>query len=387
MIMPLHPTPPDQLREAVRASCQNRPGVYRMVGPANEVIYVGKSKQLRSRLLSYFRADRGEKGAEIIGHTHRIDWECTADEFSSLLLEMRLIKAWRPRFNVQHKRDAAYCFVKITREVAPRLLVVTEVVDDGARYFGPFRGRARVREVVRELVDLLELRDCAAGTPMRFADQTDLFGGETQPLCLRADLRKCVAPCAARCTRADYLKQVEQAQRFLEGAVDVPLAMLGQRMKEASQRLQFEYAATLRDRAVRLADARSELVALRGTIEALSFVYVARGFAGDDRVYIIRRGGIRAECALPASPAERERLVAEAERLLRHRERASGTILPAQVAEVLLVARWFRLRPDELYRTWRPGEPLESSPLMAFDALEHSLHLRSGSKSPISQAG
>jgi excinuclease ABC subunit C len=367
MIMP-RPTPPEILRADVRAACQNRPGVYRMIGPADEVIYVGRSKRLRARLLSYFRAGRGEKGAEIIRHTHRIAWEYTADEFASLLLEMRLIQAWRPRFNVEHKRDAAYCFVKLTQESAPRLLVVREVIEDGASYFGPFRGRVRVREVVRELADLLELRDCAAGTAMRFADQMDLFGQESQPLCLRADVRKCLAPCAGRCTRAEYLGQVDQARRFLEGEVDLPLSMLRQRIQQASARLHFEYAALLRDRAVRLADARSELVALRGTIESLSFVYVSRGFTGEDRAYVIRRGGIRAEAALPATPAERRRFLADSERLLRRRERAPASVRPAQVAEVLLVARWFRLKPEELERTWRPGEPVAGTPLDAVPA-------------------
>jgi excinuclease ABC subunit C len=103
-----------------------------MIGPADEVLYVGKSIRLRARLLSYFRADRGDKAAEIIGHTHRIEWDYAPSEFASLLLEMRAIRRWRPRYNVEHKRERFYCFVKLTREAAARLLVVHDADEDGA---------------------------------------------------------------------------------------------------------------------------------------------------------------------------------------------------------------------------------------------------------------
>jgi excinuclease ABC subunit C len=351
-MLPTRPRSAAELRAEVRAACENRPGVYRMIGPGDEVIYVGKSVRVRTRLLPYFRADRGEKAGEIIRHTHRIEWEYAPSEFAALLLEMRGIQRWRPAFNVEHKRDRVFCFIKLTREDAPRLNVVREVMDDGAVYFGPFRGPARVRDVVREVRDLLELRDCAAGTPMRFADQLDLFGADAQPLCMRADVRKCLAPCAGRCTKQAYLAQVELARRFLDGDADVPLTILRQRMARAADRLQFEYAAELRDRMHRLEDARAELVALRGFIESLSFVYEVPGFAAEDRVYIIRRGSIREEGTAPRDGGARAVLRQRARRLL-SRTDSYARVAPTQAAEILLLARWFRLRPHELQRTWR----------------------------------
>ncbi|HEX6307469.1 MAG TPA: GIY-YIG nuclease family protein [Longimicrobiales bacterium] len=351
-MLPTRPRPAADLRADVRAACANRPGVYRMLGPGNEVLYVGKSIRVRSRLLSYFRADRGEKAAEIIGHTHRIEWEYTPSEFAALLLEMRSIQRWRPPYNVEHKRDRVFCFVKLTRDEAPRLLVVRDVLEDGATYFGPFRGPQRVREVVREIRDLLELRDCAPSTRMRFADQLDLFGADPQPLCMRADVRKCLAPCAGRCTKAEYHAQVELARRFLDGDADIPLTILRRRMDVAADRLQFEYAAELRDRMHRLEEARAELVSLRGLIDSLSFVYEVPGHAGEDRVYIIRRGSIREDCPAPQETAAREELIERAHRLLRRRE-TYARVAPTQAAEILLLARWFRLRPQEVERTWR----------------------------------
>lgn len=351
-MLPTRPTPPGELRADVRASCENRPGIYRMLGPGDEVLYVGKSVRVRTRLMSYFRADRGEKAADIIANTHRIDWEYAPSEFSALLLEMRSIQQCRPPFNVEHKRDRVFCFVKLTREDAPRLLVVREVLDDGAIYFGPFRGPQRVRDVVREIRDLLELRDCAAGTRMRFADQLDLFGVDPQPLCMRADVRKCIAPCAGRCTKAEYHAQVDLARRFLDGDADIPLTILRRRMDTAADRLQYEYAAELRDRMHHLEDARAELVSLRGFIESLSFIYEVPGHGDDNRVYIIRRGSIREERRAPTDEAAREELMERARRLLRRRE-TYARVIPTQAAEILLLARWFRLRPHELDRTWR----------------------------------
>jgi excinuclease ABC subunit C len=353
--LPVAPKPTlQELRTQVRAAAENRPGIYRMLGPAGEVLYIGKSIRVRTRLLSYFRADRGEKAAEIVGHAHRIDWEHTPSEFAALLRELELIKRWRPPYNVEHKRDESYCFIKLTREFAPRLVVANEAAEDRALYYGPFRGRERVREALRELSDLLELRDCAATVPMRFSDQVELFARDNTPLCLRADLHRCLAPCAARCTRQAYMERVELARRFLEGDAERPLAILNERMLTASERLQFEYAAELRDRAARLLQVRDQLVSLRGTLENLSFAYQVPGHAGEDRVYLLRRGIVRAEMVYPL-PAALRRGLTRRVREIYHTPQAPLASIPAHdIAQILLVARWFRLNPAELERTGPP---------------------------------
>jgi excinuclease ABC subunit C len=344
------PPPPDQLRADVRARAENRPGVYRMLGPRGEVLYVGKSVRVRTRLLSYFRSPRGDKAAEIVSHTHHVDWEYVPSEFAALLLEMRLILAHRPVYNVQHKRNRAFCFLKLTREAASRVRVAFEVRDDGSWYAGPFRGVGRMREVAREVADLLELRDCAARTPMRFADQLDLFGREETPLCLRADLGRCLAPCAGRCTRTEYRARTEVARRFLLGDAEAPLNRLRQRLEAAAERLQFEYAATLRDRLVRLELARDELAERRGAIDALTFVYQPEALHGDAQVYVVRRGLVSAELTAPCNAHERAQVAARASALFHRAPR--DDLRPAQAAEILLLARWFRLHPEEEERVW-----------------------------------
>ena len=339
-----------ELRDRVRKLAENRPAVYRMLGPNDEVIYVGKSVSLRNRLLSYFRADRGEKATEIISHSRRILWDYVPNEFASLLTEMRLIQKWRPIFNVEHKRDRNYCFIKLTRDEAPRLLMTAQVIGDGAEYYGPFRGRAMVRDVLREVSDALELRDCSPSVKLRFADQMDLFAPQHTPGCIRGDVKKCLAPCAGRCTRSEYDGRVVEARKFLGGDVDMPLAVLNGRMEEAARRMNFEYAAQLRDRAYKLEEARYELMAARSTIEALTFLYRISGYNGEERFYAIKRGAIKAEYAAPRTGAEGEAMRAEAKKILAKRDFRTS-VSPAEVAEVLLVARWFRTRQMELENT------------------------------------
>lgn len=337
------------LRAQVVAEARNRPGVYRMLGPDGEVVYVGRSKQLRARLLSYFRAPPGSKAHRILDETVALEWTTLPSEFAAVREEFVQIKRWRPRYNVEHKRDPNLCFLKLTAEAAPRLVVVHRVGEDRAEYFGPFRGVARVRAAARELVDALGLRDCPATTPMRFADQTELFPLEAAPRCHRLELRRCLAPCAGRCTVAAYRAQVEAARAFLRGQGEAPLAALRARLERAVARWDFEYAAQLRDRLQRLAHLQREFALLREGLERLCCLYHVPGVDGDDRLYLLDRGLVRAEWPAPRTAADWapvRRAVAEL------RARGPDGPPPAhQMDEILLVVRWFRTHPQEWQRT------------------------------------
>jgi excinuclease ABC subunit C len=343
----------------VRALAENRPGVYRMYGPEDELLYVGKSVHVRSRVLSYFRAERGEKAWELIRETARIEWDYIPNEFYALIREMKLIQQWQPRFNVQHKRRRIYAFVKVTAETAPRLVPVTRIVEDGATYYGPFPKVKSVARTVRELGHVLGLRDCPATTPVFFGDQTELFGGGRMPHCIRAELRTCLAPCCGRPTEAEYRAAVELARCFLEGRAEAPLADLEQRMQGASARLDFEYAAILRDRLERLRHFRDELVAFRGRVQDLTFVYRVPGFGGDDRVYLIRRGRIRRELPYPKGRRARAAVARAVDETYGETDPGPAALAPQDAAEILLVARWFRMHPKERPRTLSPERWLE----------------------------
>ena len=354
---------PHPLRERVREA-HNRPGTYRMLAQDGEILYVGKSKQVRTRLLSYLRAGEREKAHRIVREAHTLAWDYEPSEFAALLRELELIKRHRPRFNVQHKRDGRYSFLKLSPGAAPKLFVVTAVSDDAAVYFGPFRGGKRIVEAVRELNDLLGLRDCALGTPMRFADQPDLFAWEHAPRCHRAELKLCIAPCAGMCSEDEYRRRIALARAFLDGDADEPLRWLTERMDDAAARWEFEYAGLLRDRMRRIEMLREEFSRLREALENLSFLYHVPGFGGDDRVYVVRRGTIRAAVPAPRSAPERRRLARLVDEHFGVPEHTGALVARHQVDEILLIARWFRANPTELERTVTP-ESIENLPLSA----------------------
>jgi excinuclease ABC subunit C len=330
-----------------------------MISADGEVVYVGKSKRVRSRLLSYFRCSfPEEKGARILRDADRIEWEYTPSEFAALLEELRLIKRFRPRFNVAMKRDGRnYCFIKVTRGPAPKLVVVRGPgQDDSAIYYGPFLGAMGVAEAVRELSDVLGLRDCAADQPMHFADQSELFDiFPRTPGCIRFEVKKCLGPCVGGCSVQQYRERVGFARAFLDGADDGPIQMLRREMEAASERLEFERAATLRDKLKRLQALRGQFARLRFAVETLSFVYTVPSLDGDDRVYLIRRGRVRAEHTRPRTVADAAGLIGSISDVFGVTEPVTSQIPTHEIDELLLISSWFRRFPSELEHTSAAG--------------------------------
>jgi excinuclease ABC subunit C len=323
---------------------------------------VGKSVRVRARLLSYFRAREGEKAAELMKEARRAEWEYVPDEFGALVNEMRLIQRCRPRFNVQHKRQRPYAFLKLTlREQAPRLVPVRRVVQDGSLYFGPFARVAALGDVARELAAALGLRSCASSTPMSWSDQLSLFRAEPAPGCIRAELGTCLAPCCGMTDARTYLERVRGAREFLEGRGEAPLPRLSQQMKDAAARLDFEYAARLRDRHERLVRFRGDLSAFRGEVDALSFVYSVPGFDGPGRLYLIRGGRLRDVLPKPTTRKEKAAAHERVATVFRDREPRLVGLPATEAAEILLIAGWFRGRPEERGRTLGPGEWLRQN--------------------------
>lgn len=341
---------PVALREFVREHAENRPGVYRMLGPAGQVLYVGKSIRVRSRLLSYFRADRGEKAAEILGFTERLEWDDHPSEFAALLREFRQIRRLRPPFNVQHKKERAVCFIRIPKEPVARILVTTRPLDDGSEYYGPLLGVERVRAAARVLVDVLQLRDCPATTPLRLADQADLFTPEHVPLCPRADFHRCLAPCAAGCTERGYGLRLDVARAFLEGRTEEPLDRLRAHLRTAVERWLFEYAAVVAERIELLSSVRASLLRTERALSSLSALYVVPGHQGEDRLYVLQRGLVRAELEPPRDREERKRVRRAVDRLLASPAPSAPRAGHDGIAEMLLVERWFRRHPEERER-------------------------------------
>ncbi|MGI8510680.1 MAG: UvrB/UvrC motif-containing protein [Gemmatimonadaceae bacterium] len=354
------PTSEEQLaamRAWVREHATNNPGVYRMLAANGEIVYVGKSKAIRSRLMSYFRAVYPEdKGARILREATRIEWDYEPSEFAALLRELRLIKQYRPRFNVQMKRDARhYSFIKVTRGAAPKLIVVRGAgQDDATIYYGPFMGAQRISEAVRELNDVLGLRDCRSDQPIFFADQPELFTGFTRtPGCIRHEIRKCLGPCIGGCSVAEYDRQLGLARAFLDGSSNGPAETLRRQMEAASEVLEFERAGVFRDKLTRLESLREQFDRLRFAVETLSFVYDVPGCDGRDRTYVIRRGIVRAEVDTPKTRGDRSAVRKLVDQIFGETGGTGASIPTHEIDELLLLSSWFRKFPNEMERAER----------------------------------
>lgn len=347
-----------RLRDRVSLDALDRPAVYRMLSPDGEIVYVGKARKLRTRLLSYFRAAYpADKGARIIREAGTVEWDYQPSEFAALLEELRAIKRWRPRLNVAMKRDAwHYAFVRLAPHPAPRFQVVRGAGSDAQGvYYGPFSGAHQIGEALRELNDALGLRDCRMDQPMHFADQVELPVARARtPGCIRYEVGKCLGPCVAAVSHADYAERVALARAFLEGTDDAPIASMRTAMTDASDRLDFERAAVLRDKLARLESLREQFARLRFALDSLSFVYEVPGAFEQDRVYIIHRGRVRADLPAARDAGARDALADAVESVFSDRRRTSGPVPAHEVDELMLLAAWFRKFPHELERTVPP---------------------------------
>lgn len=335
-----------------------------MIAENGEIVYVGKSKQLRSRLLSYFRAEYPkDKAARIIREATRVEWDYEPSEFAALLRELRLIKQFRPRLNVALKRDIRhYAFIKIGQEAAPRLSVVRAPGGNDARvYYGPFVGAGRLEEALRELNDVLGLRDCKSKQKMHFSDQPELFKLTPRtPGCIRYEVKKCLGPCVAACSVNEYMARISLAKSFLDGDSNGPLEILKEEMEVASIGMQYERAAIFRDKIKRLENLKEQFSRMRFAVESLSFVYNVPGHAGNDRTYIIRRGIVRQELDAPRSESDAKKL-RETVRDIFGRTEVTNTAIPThEIDELMLLASWFRKFPDEMERAERYSKELDA---------------------------
>ncbi|MFO0589239.1 MAG: GIY-YIG nuclease family protein [Polyangiaceae bacterium] len=340
----------------VTREAEARPGVYRMLSEEGTVLYVGKSSRLRVRLLSYFRAGRRDKASRILREARAIAWTYEPSEFAALREELRLIKLYRPRLNVMSKRDAEhYAFLRVTPGPAPRLEVARRDAAGEGQYYGPFIGPSLVADAAKELSDALGLRDCSDLVTLHFRRGNQPIPEKLRaPDCIRHDVGKCLGPCVAACDRAEYTAAVDLATAFLEGRSALPIERFRREMEAAKERLAYERAALFRDRMLRLEQLRAQFTKIRFALESLSFVYPVPGHGGDDRVYLVRRGTVRAEMPEPRTTEARLALQREIDRVYSPREAPGGAVRTHEVEEILLLSSWFKSRPAELARAWRP---------------------------------
>jgi excinuclease ABC subunit C len=338
---------PSRIKLGVKARAPRRPGVYAMFDRHGRVLYVGKAKNLRVRLLSYFRTEsRDPKAGRILKYTRLLAWEHAAHEFAALLRELELIQRHRPRFNVYGLPGRqSYFHLVLGPGPAPHAYLTKSLTGKETAVYGPFVGRDRAGEAIRRLNDVFRLRDCPRTIPLHFADQGELFAADRGPKCLRYELTTCLGPCAGLCSRRGYGATVRAARAFLDGADRAVLTGLTTEMQTAAAALNYERASAVRDKLADLIWLDDRLSLLRRARDQRSMVYPLVDPDGRGQWLLVHCGQVRATVPEPVCPASRAAALAVMRKTFA--ESAAAVLGDKAVDSVLLVAAWFRKYPAE----------------------------------------
>ncbi|WP_038290962.1 excinuclease ABC subunit UvrC [Zooshikella ganghwensis] len=215
-----------------------QPGVYQMYDQQDKILYVGKAKSLRQRLASYFsRQPLAPKTSALVKKIARIETTVTNSETEALLLEQNLIKALKPPYNILLRDDKSYPFIYLSNDTFPRLSLHRGRRSAPGEYFGPFPSAYAVKESLNWLQKIFQVRQC----------ENSFFSNRSRP-CLQYQIKRCKAPCVDLVNQEEYAKDVAQSRLFLQGKSQQLMYDLIEEMENAANKLEFEHAATLRDR-------------------------------------------------------------------------------------------------------------------------------------------
>ncbi len=329
------------------------PGVYLMHNAKGQVIYVGKAINLANRVRSYFHASAQEhpKTRRLVAHIDDIEWIITDSEVEALILEANLIKEYRPRYNVRLKDDKRYPYLQVTGEDFPRVRITRRMERDGSRYFGPYTSTRALRETLDLLRKLFPYRTC-----------NRTITGQDRRACLYYDLKLCLGPCIGAVDRAEYQAMIAQLYRFMEGETEAVQEDLRCQIDDASEKLQFERAAHLRDRYVALqkvmkkqkiittAATNQDVIAVaRDEENACVEIFFVRGGKLLGREYFILEGTAYAD--------EEEMMQAFLQQFYANAAQVPPEILlPAQIAEAAVLQDWLRTRRGDVVYLKVPHE-------------------------------
>lgn len=220
-----------------------KPGVYLMKDEKEQIIYVGKAINLKNRVRQYFQNNRNHtpKVQTMVQHIKEFEYIITDSELEALLLECNLIKKHKPFYNILLKDGKTYPYIKITDEAYPRVLVTRSIEKDKAKYFGPITDGFAIKETIDMIQKLWPIRKCKKSLPKEI--------GKERP-CLNYHIGQCCAPCNNKITQQDYNKMITEIEQFINGKHEIIIKRIEKEMYEASENMEFEKAAILRDKLI-----------------------------------------------------------------------------------------------------------------------------------------
>ena len=220
-----------------------KPGVYFFKDLENEIIYIGKAKNLRNRVRSYFQKSKHQsaKNISLIKRIANVEWLVVRSEVEALLTEANLIKQHQPHYNVSLKDDKSFPYIRITKEPYPRVFITREVVRDGSKYFGPYTDVYHLRRSLKAVHKIFPVRSCD------YFINDESIAAEKVSLCLDYHIKKCQGPCEGMVPESDYNEMIKQVIQFLQGRTKETEKYIQNQMEKASSEMRFEDAGMYRD--------------------------------------------------------------------------------------------------------------------------------------------
>ncbi len=263
------------------------PGVYRFYNDKDKVIYVGKAKNLKNRLSSYFQANLAQKTYRMVHEAVRVDWTIVKTELEALALEFSWIKQYHPTYNVQFKDDKSYPYLAISIEDEyPRIFITRKEKRPGLKYFGPYTNAWALRNTYEVLLKVFPVRSCSAGNFQR--------AQRTKRQCLLGDIGKCAAPCVGWVTPEEHRQIAIKLDEFMESGMEDLLPAMRSEMELAASREEFERAARLRDQIESFEKAqRSTQGNLSDDLDGDFIAIHEEGFHAAGSIFMVRRGSIK----------------------------------------------------------------------------------------------
>lgn len=221
-----------------------KPGVYQFKDRTGKIIYVGKAKVLRNRVRSYFQESRplDAKTARLVSRIVDFEVIVTDSEMEALILEMNLIKEYRPRYNVNLRDDKSYPYIRVTNEMFPRIFPTRKIVNDGSQYFGPYTDVGQMRALLKTVKRIFPIRSC------NYHFTPEVIAKKKYKLCLDYYIKKCDGPCEGLISQEEYGKVVKQVVSFINGRDRQVVAEMKEKMITLAEHKFFEQAAKMRDR-------------------------------------------------------------------------------------------------------------------------------------------